>query len=289
MPYDLKGRNVLVTGGSRGLGAAVAHAFAAQGANVAINFQSNAAAAQSVIDSIEQKHPDVVTLALRADVGRMDECAELVGKVAKTLGGLDVVVANAGYTKFSKFGDLDALSEEDWDKCWAVNVKGKLALLRAALPTFNANKDGGAFIITSSVALQLCSSLPHDQNDNIYPKRKIVSKKANIALLQRQGVQQSGSSMAYSVTKAAQLHLMKCLAASQGDKVRVNAVLPGLLLTDWGEQYPPEVIEAMKEKAALKTVTDLQDCADTYVMLAKNTSMTGAKIQVDAGLFVNSA
>ncbi|KAK8218617.1 short chain dehydrogenase/reductase family protein [Phyllosticta capitalensis] len=255
MPYDLRGRNVLVTGGSRGLGAAIAHAFAAQGANVAINFQSNAAAAQSVIDSIEQKHPDVVTLALRADVGRMDECAELVGKVTKNLGGLDVVVANAGYTKFSKFGDLDALSEEDWDKCWAVNVKGKLALLRAALPTFNANKDGGAFIITSSVA----------------------------------GVQQSGSSMAYSVTKAAQLHLMKCLAASQGDKVRVNAVLPGLLLTDWGEQYPPEVIEAMKEKAALKTVTDLQDCADTYVMLAKNTSMTGAKIQVDAGLFVNSA
>lgn len=69
---------------------------------MAINFQSNAAAAQSVIDSIEQKHPDVVTLALRADVGRMDECAELVGKVAKNLGGLDVVVANAVSLNFGK-------------------------------------------------------------------------------------------------------------------------------------------------------------------------------------------
>lgn len=78
-------------------------------------------------------------------------------------------------------------------------MKGQLALLRAALPTLNANIDGGVFIITSSIA----------------------------------GVTQSGSSMAYSVTKAAQLHLMKCLARTQGAKVRVNAVLPGLLLTEW--------------------------------------------------------
>ncbi|KAK8167981.1 short chain dehydrogenase/reductase [Phyllosticta citrichinensis] len=255
MPYELAGRNVLVTGGSRGLGAAIALAFAAQGANVAINYQSNSGAAAAVLDRISQEHPRVKAVALQADVGSMAQCAALVERARGELGGLDVVVGNAGYTKFSKFGDLDALSEEDWDKCWAVNVKGKLALLRAALPTFNANPDGGVFLITGSVA----------------------------------SVQQSGSSMAYSVTKAAQLHLMKCLAATQGDKVRVNAVLPGLLLTDWGEMYPPEAIEAMKEKSALKSVTDLQDCADAYVMLAKNTSITGAKIQVDAGLFVNSA
>jgi NAD(P)-dependent dehydrogenase (short-subunit alcohol dehydrogenase family) len=98
-------------------------------------------------------------------------------------------------------------------QCWAVNVKGQMALLRAALPIFNANPDGdfcfrfrlssnfqgGSMIITSSVA----------------------------------GASVGGSSMAYSVTKAAQLHLMRCLASTQGPKVRVNAVLPGLLLTDW--------------------------------------------------------
>jgi NAD(P)-dependent dehydrogenase (short-subunit alcohol dehydrogenase family) len=74
-----------------------------------------------------------------------------------------------------------------------------MALLRAALPTFNANSEGGAMVITSSVA----------------------------------GTSIGGSSMAYCVTKAAQLHLMRCLAQTQGSKVRINAVLPGLLLTEW--------------------------------------------------------
>jgi NAD(P)-dependent dehydrogenase (short-subunit alcohol dehydrogenase family) len=74
-----------------------------------------------------------------------------------------------------------------------------MALFREALPTFNSNPEGGAFIITSSIA----------------------------------GTSLSGSSMAYSVTKAAQLHLMRCLANTQGKKCRINAVLPGLLLTEW--------------------------------------------------------
>ncbi|RAL59374.1 hypothetical protein DID88_006863 [Monilinia fructigena] len=79
-------------------------------------------------------------------------------------------------------------------------------------------------------------------------------------------------SMPYSVTKAAQLHLMKCLAATQGPKVRINAVLPGLLLTEW---------------AYLKQVTDIGDCAQVFVDISKNSSMTGQKIQVDSGLAQN--
>jgi NAD(P)-dependent dehydrogenase (short-subunit alcohol dehydrogenase family) len=74
-----------------------------------------------------------------------------------------------------------------------------MALFREALPTFNENPDGGVFIVTSSIS----------------------------------GAAVMGSSMAYSVTKAAQLHLISCLAKTQGSKVRTNAVLPGLLLTDW--------------------------------------------------------
>jgi len=77
-------------------------------------------------------------------------------------------------------------------------------LLREALPTFNANPEGGVFIITSSIA----------------------------------GTSIGGSSMAYSVTKAAQLHLMRCMAQTQGSKVRINAVLPGLLLTEWVRKNP---------------------------------------------------
>jgi len=92
--------------------------------------------------------------------------------------------------------------------------------------------------------------------------------------------------MPYSVTKAAGLHLMKCLASTQGPKVRVNAVLPGLLLTDWGMKYSPEHIEQMKGLAKLKQETKLDDCADAFIAAAKNTSMTAQKIQVDSGLYI---
>jgi NAD(P)-dependent dehydrogenase (short-subunit alcohol dehydrogenase family) len=119
-------------------------------------------------------------------------------------------------------------------------------LLREALPTFNGNDEGGVFILTSSVA----------------------------------GTSLSGSSMAYSVTKSAQLHLMRCLANTQGSKVRINAVLPGLLLTEWGLKYPKEAIEQIKERSALKHETYLDDCANMYTSLAENTSMTGQRIAV---------
>ncbi|KAF2231260.1 short chain dehydrogenase [Viridothelium virens] len=254
MPYNLEGRNVLVTGGSRGLGALVCKKFAAEGCSVAINFANREQPATELSDHL-QKEYGVKTAVIHADVGVTADCVKCVQQTIEALGGIDIIVGNAGWTRFSKFDDLYSMEEHEWDKCWAVNVKGQMALVREALPTFNANPEGGVFLITSSVA----------------------------------GVAQSGSSMPYSVTKAAQLHLMKCLASSQGPKVRVNAVLPGLLLTEWGLLYSEEAIKSMKERAVLKKETDLDDCANTFVMLAKNTSMTGMKIQVDAGLFPGSA
>lgn len=131
-----------------------------------------------------------------------------------------------------------------------MNVKAPFFTLRAALPTFNANPDGGAFIFTSSIAGRVAG----------------------------------GSSLPYSISKAAQLHLMKAMAATQGPKVRVNAVLPGLLLTEWGSKYPPEAIKAMEERAFLKRVTELEDCAQMFIDIAGNNSMTGQAITIDAGL-----
>ncbi|KAL9601308.1 MAG: hypothetical protein Q9219_002603 [cf. Caloplaca sp. 3 TL-2023] len=90
--------------------------------------------------------------------------------------------------------------------------------------------------------------------------------------------------MAYSVSKAAGLQLMKCLANTQAPKVRVNAVLPGLLLTEWGQKFPPEGIQAAKDKALLKKETGLEDCADSFIALAKNTSMTCQEVVVDSGV-----
>ncbi|KKA21502.1 Short chain dehydrogenase [Rasamsonia emersonii CBS 393.64] len=262
MPYELKGRNVLVTGGSRGLGALVAEKFAAEGSNIAINYVSNADRAKETAAKIESQYKvkvvviqgevKLIEIACSKDAGIREDCVRVVRTAIESLGGLDVVISNAGWTKFSNFSDLDALTEEEWDKCWATNVKGNLHLFREALPTFNANPEGGAFIITSSTA----------------------------------GISPSGSSMAYSVTKAAGLHLMKCLAQTQGPKVRVNAVLPGLLLTEWGNRFSPAQIEGYKDRTSLKKIVDLDDAASIYVSIAKNASMTGQSIQIDSGFVI---
>lgn len=90
--------------------------------------------------------------------------------------------------------------------------------MQQAGPIFNSNPDGGVYLISSSVA----------------------------------AISQGGSSMAYSVTKAAGVHLMKCIATTQGPKTRINSILPGLLLTEWGLKYAEERQAALKEAAALK-------------------------------------
>ncbi|PGH07845.1 hypothetical protein GX51_01555 [Blastomyces parvus] len=245
MPYSLKGRNVLITGGSRGLGALVAEKFAAEGSNIALNYVSNEARAKETAEKLEKEYNAKVVL-VQADVGIQADCIKLVKQTIEQLGGLDIVISNAGWTKMSKFADLNALNEDEWDKCWATNVKANLHIFREAEPTFNANPEGGVFIITSSTA----------------------------------GITPGGSSMAYSVSKAAGLHLMKALASSQGSKIRTNAVLPGLLLTEWGERFPKEAVQAYVDKVALKHVPELEDCADVFITIAKNTSMTGQQIQV---------
>ncbi|KAF2027860.1 short chain dehydrogenase/reductase [Setomelanomma holmii] len=253
MPYELKGRNVLVTGGSAGLGALLSTTFASHGCNIAINYFNRIEPAQAVAKECESH--GVKAVVIKADMTNCDEARRAVKETVEGLGGLDIVLANAGWTKFSEWKDLNSMSEEEWDRCWNANVKGPKALLTEAQEIFNNNPDGGHMITTGSIA----------------------------------GVSQGGSSMPYAVTKAAQLQLVKCLAVSVGPKIRVNTVLPGLLLTEWGLKYSEERIQQVKNAAALKHETFLDDCVDAFVMLAKNTSMTGMRIQVDAGLNVQGA
>ncbi|KAI9923666.1 hypothetical protein ASPWEDRAFT_418839 [Aspergillus wentii DTO 134E9] len=251
MSYSLQGRNALITAGSRGLGALVAQKFASEGCNVAINYVSNKEAAEKVASEIQAQY-NVKTAIIQGDAGLQSDCTNTVKAAIEQLGGLDILVSNAGWTRMTLFADLNATNEEDWDKCWSVNVKSNLHLFKEALPTFNANPEGGVFLLTSSTA----------------------------------AVTPSGSSMPYSVTKAAGLHLMKCLAQTQGNKVRVNAVLPGLLLTEWGQRFPAEKVQLYKDMAVLNKVPEVEDTANAYVMLAKNSSMTGQSIQIDSGFAI---
>lgn len=234
---------------TRGLGAEIARKFAAEGSNIAINYHSKEAPAKELSRELESQY-HIETTVLQGDAGNVSDIERCVRETVETLGGLDIIIGNAGWTRFSQFDNLDDLSYDEWDKCWNTNVKGNHALLKTAMPIFQANPDGGVFIMTSSVA----------------------------------GKSLSGSSMAYSVTKAAQIHLMKCLANTQGPKsggkVRVNAILPGLLLTDWGNLYGEERIAGLKNMAALKRETNLDDCAQVFVDVARNTSWTGQAIHI---------
>ncbi|CAL5867664.1 uncharacterized protein PFLUO_LOCUS1883 [Penicillium psychrofluorescens] len=251
MPYSLRGRNVLITGGSRGLGALVAEKFASEGSNVAINYMSSKETADKVASDLATRH-NVKTAVIQGDAGVKEDCFNAVKSTIEQLGGLDIVISNAGWTKMTNFPDLDAMDDDDWDKCWTVNVKSSFWLFKAALPTFNANAEGGAFIITSSTA----------------------------------GVVPSGSSLPYAVTKAAVIHLMKCLAQTQGSKARVNAVLPGLLMTEWGQRFPIEKQKAVLDKTTLKRFAEVEDVADMYTTIAKNASMTGHAVQIDSGMAI---
>jgi len=177
---------------------------------------------------------------LSQDAGIAEDNTRLVRETVDKLGGLDIIVANAGWTRMTKIGDIYAMSHEEWNKCWAINVMSHLQLMQEAAPIFKANADGGVYLITSSVA----------------------------------GVSTMGSSVAYSVTKAAGLQLMKNLAFSQGPKIRVNAVLPGLPLTEWGQKFPEQMIVGLKNKAALKHETFLDDCADAFVTLVRQDATT---------------
>lgn len=204
----------LVTAGSAGLGAAVAELFARNGMRVVINYHGNSQRAEELVAKLKSTstlvpqdgrvdyHAIKADLSSRADVERLIEETMSAMCPAPAKAQLDVLFSNGGWTRMTTLMNLEeAMFDEDWDKCFTMNVKSHLWLMYAARPYLEAGygeKDGAAsFITTASLA----------------------------------GVKVSGSSLAYSVTKAAQLHLARGLAMIAAPKIRVNSVSPGLLLT----------------------------------------------------------
>ncbi|KAK5226859.1 hypothetical protein LTR47_004392 [Exophiala xenobiotica] len=262
-------RVALVTASSAGLGAAIAKSIV-DDFRVVINYHGDAARAEATLNQLKtlvetrsshEKVSDKVTtapahnlrvprvLALRADMGSRASIAQLVKDVVDQMGRLDVVISNGGWTRIRDFQDLDDnVNEEDWDRCWNVNVKSHLWLLHASKQHLESSPNG-AFISIASVA----------------------------------GVKPSGSSIAYAVTKAAQIHLMKCLAAVVSPLVRVNCVSPGILMTDWGRQFPDDKLTLAKERTLLKRFATVEDVAEQVKSMVLSNSITGVNMVVDAG------
>ena len=189
---DLKGRVALVTGSSSGIGAAVATAFADLGAGVVVNSVS------SVVDGeqLAAKLPDAIYV--QADVSDPADATRLVGASVERYGRLDIVVNNAGTTTVIPHDDLDAATNEIWERILRVNVVGPWNVIQAAAPHLRETGDGVVLNI-SSIA----------------------------------GVRPVGSSIPYAVSKAALNHLSVLLANALGPEIRVHAVAPGLIDTPW--------------------------------------------------------
>lgn len=167
-----------------------------------MNYANNQSRAQALLDELHnipstaQSSEQPRFHSIQADVGDRASVQKLVDEAITKFGRLDVVVSNAGWTRITNFSNLDeGVNDDDWDKCMLYNVKSHLWLCHAAKAELE--KTEGAFITTASLA----------------------------------GVKPSGSSLAYSVSKAAAIHLSKGLAIICAPKIRVNSVSPGLILT----------------------------------------------------------
>jgi 3-oxoacyl-[acyl-carrier protein] reductase len=244
---DLTGKVALVTGASRGIGAAIARRLASDGAAVAVNFAGSEGAAKAVVDAIVADGGRAV--ALQADVSDPAAAAALVAATAEALGGLDIVVNNAGITRD---GLLVRMSDEDWDAVIRTNLTGVFNVTRAASKLLMKRRSGSIVNISSVV-----------------------------------GLTGNAGQVNYSAAKAGVIGLTKTVArelASRG--VRCNAVAPGFIETDMTAELPEAAREGALSQIALKRFGSVDDVAAAVSFLAgdEGAYITGQVLAVDGGM-----
>ena len=188
---------------------------------------------------------------VQADISDADDCARLISKSIERFGSLDVLINNAGTTKVIPHADLDAVSDDLWDHILDVNVVGTWRMAKLAMPALKEAK--GSIINISSVA----------------------------------GVRAMGSSIPYSVSKAAINHLTILLARAVGPEVRVNAVAPGLIDTPWTESWE-ELRAGVVATVPLRRSGSPDDIAEACLGLTRSEYVTGQVLVVDGGLTIVS-
>ena len=248
----------VVTGSSSGIGAATARLFAKNGWNVVINFSRDPAPAQAVAQECRGWGAEV--LIIKADISSDADCRRMAAEVESAWGRTDVLVNNAGATKFVALKDLDGLSAEDFHYIYGVNVIGAYQMTRAFVPLLKKNPGSGVVNISSVASIM--------------------------------GI---GSSIAYMASKGALNAMTVGLARALGPDVRVNAIAPGLVETPWlqnglgPEQYAASVAH-YKSRAALAAVISPEDIADAAWWLGAGAAKTtGELLLVDAGLRITKA
>ena len=240
------GKVALVTGGGTGIGRATSLMLAAEGAAVAVNYsRSREDAERTVADA--QAH-GVRAVACQADVADEPAVNRMVDAVVDELGGLDFLINNAGTTRPVPLADVDAITPEDFQRIYAVNVNGVFWCSRAAIRHMRS-AGGGHIVTVTSLA----------------------------------GFTGQGSSLVYGSSKAAAIALTRGLAASQAPHIQVNAVAPGLVETRWIADFSQEAIQAIAGQIPMGRVAQPQDVADAIFGLLVSTYITGEVVLVSGG------
>lgn len=146
-PPRLAGKRALVTGGGRGIGAAIARRLAAEGAAVAVNYVANASGADALVGELIDNGSQAV--AVRADVADRAQTKDLVARVVAEFGGLDILASNAGV---EHFGALESITDVDFDRVFRINVAGQLFATQAAAAVMTS---GGRILLTSSISARI--------------------------------------------------------------------------------------------------------------------------------------
>jgi 3-oxoacyl-[acyl-carrier protein] reductase len=239
-----------VSGASSGIGRAAAVALAKHGFDVAINYSASEAGARETA-RLAEAH-GAKTLIFGCDVSDDPAVKKMLAAVEAAFGRLDALVNNAGTTSNVGPKDFDAMTAEEWDRVFAVNVRGVFQVTRAAVPMLRAAK--GSVVNTASIV----------------------------------GLRPGPQPLPYAASKAAVVSLTKLLAINLGPDIRVNAVAPGWMEGEWmermlGERYD-DLMGRRAKATPLKRVIDADDVAEVILnLLVSNKMVNGEVIIVDGG------
>lgn len=250
--FDLNGKTAIVTGSSKGIGKAIAGAFAAHGANVVISSRKAPACevAASEINALGAGR----AVSIPANIASKDDLAALVAGARAEFGQIDIVVCNAATNPY--FGPQQDISDDQFEKILRNNIISNHWLVQMTAPEMRARRDG-AIIIVSSIG----------------------------------GYRGSGVLGAYNISKAADFQLARNLAVEFGrDNVRVNCIAPGLIRTDFAKALWEDEANAKRARSGipLDRLGDPEDVAGAAVFLASKAGqfVTGQSIIVDGGAVV---
>jgi 3-oxoacyl-[acyl-carrier protein] reductase len=245
MSDSLKGKVAVVTGGSSGIGAATVRQLAEAGAKVAVGYNKGRERADALIAQL----PGEGHVAVQIDLADGESVRKAAETVRETYGRCDILVNSAGFTKAIPHGDLDALDDAFFDKMLITNVRGPFSVVRALRPMLRDSGDG-VIVNISSVS----------------------------------GFTGSGSSLAYAACKGALDIMTMSLARALGPEIRVLAVSPAAVPTEFVAGRDRAQVEKIAERVPLKRTTEPEDVARAVMACITHlNTATGTRIVIDGG------